>query len=129
MALYAISLSLFIALDLLWLGMIAKSFYFSQLGDLVRPQPGWVAAGAFYLIFIAGLTFFATHPANLSGSLLKAIVLGAAFGFVTYATYDLTNLATLKNWPITMSFVDMVWGAFLGAAVSGAAVSILKYFS
>ena len=127
--LFLISLPVLVALDLLWLGVIAKSFYFSQLGDLARAEPNWYAAAVFYPIFILGLTFFASHPAFLAGSLGKAILLGAFFGFVVYATYDLTNLAVLKNWPLAMSLVDIAWGAFLGGAVSAAAYSVLKALS
>lgn len=126
--LYLVSIPVFIIGDLTWLGFIARDFYFSQLGGMLRTPPNWYAAVTFYALFLLGLTFFATYPGYLSGSLIKTIVIGAFFGFIAYATYDLTNLATLKNWPLYMSIVDMVWGAFLGGAVAGITFSIVKFF-
>ncbi len=127
--LYLVSIPVFMAIDLLWLGVIAKSFYFEKLGSLLRTSPDWTAAVIFYLIFIFGLTFFATYPAYEAGSLVKAVLLGGLFGFMAYATYDLTNLATLKGWSLTVSLVDMAWGTFLGATVSSGAFLITRFFS
>ena len=117
--LYLIALSVFFIVDMLWIGVVARGFYLRELGELMTPNVNWYAAISFYLLFIIGLVYFVISPAVLSGSLLKAIVTGAFFGLIAYATYDLTNLATLKNWPLLMTFVDMAWGAFLGGAVSG----------
>lgn len=117
--LYFIALPIFFALDMLWLGVIAKNLYRQQIGFLMAPNVNWLAAIIFYLLFIAGLVTFVISPALTSRTLLQTIALGAFFGLVTYATYDLTSLATTKNWPLTITIIDLAWGSFLGAAVSG----------
>lgn len=116
--LYLIALPIFFVLDMVWLGVVAKNFYRSQLGGMMRADVQWVPAIAFYLLFIAGLVAFVISPAVARQSWQYALGMGALFGLVTYATYDLTNLATLKNWPITMTLVDLVWGAVLAGAIS-----------
>jgi uncharacterized membrane protein len=112
-----ISVPIFIVLDLLWLGVVAKSFYQAKLVHLLGPVV-WPAAIAFYAVFITGLTYFATYPAVMHSSLREAMYLGAMYGFFTYATYDLTNHATLRSWPLSVTIVDIVWGTLLGAAVA-----------
>lgn len=119
--LYLISVPIFFAVDMVWLGLVAKNFYVSQIGHLMGPV-NWTAAILFYLVFLVGLVIFAIQPAFLAGSVGKALLLGALFGFFTYATYDLTNLATLKDWPLLVTIVDMAWGTVLGAAVSAITV-------
>lgn len=116
--LYLIALPVFFAFDMLWLGLIAKNFYARQIGFLLKPDINWVAAIIFYLIFIAGLVIFVIAPAVEKSSWLQALMLGALFGLITYATYDLTNLATLKDWPLIVTIVDLAWGTALGALVS-----------
>lgn len=108
----------FAAIDLLWLGVIAKPFYSAQLGDLRADQFNIPAAIGFYVMIVAGVTIFALKPAFAEGSLMTAATYGALFGFFAYATYDLTNLATLRNWPVALTFVDMVWGTFLTSAAA-----------
>ncbi len=103
---------------MVWLGLVAKGFYAKHLGFLMRPDVNWLAAIIFYLLFIAGLIIFVVTPALAKGSWLYALSLGALFGLITYATYDLTNLATLKNWPLVVTLVDLLWGAVLAASVS-----------
>lgn len=120
---YLIALPLFLVIDMIWLAVIAKSFYARQLGFLMRPDINWLAAIIFYLLFIAGLVIFVISPALDKGSWQQALLFGALFGLITYATYDLTNLATLKDWPLMVTIVDLIWGAFIAAAVSG-----LTYF-
>lgn len=115
--LYLISVPIFFLIDMLWLGLIARNFYQSQIGHLMG-NVNWTAAIIFYLIFLVGLTFFAIYPAVMSGTLVTAILLGALFGFFTYATYDLTNLATLRDWPLPVVIVDIIWGTVLGASVA-----------
>jgi uncharacterized membrane protein len=117
-------------LDAAWLGLIAPAFYKKHIGFIMANKPNWLAAIAFYLIFILGLTIFVVYPGwkNVD-SLVKIGLLGAMFGLVTYATYDLTNQATLKNWPQIVTFVDLLWGTTLTAVVSVVAVSILKAFN
>ena len=116
--LYAIALPVFFAIDMLWLGLIAKDFYRAQIGTLLKSDVNWTAAIIFYLIFIAGLVVFVISPAMEKGSWAYAILLGALFGFVCYATYDLTNLAVAKDWPLLVTVVDLAWGAVLAASVS-----------
>ncbi len=116
--LYLIALPIFLILDGLWLGLIAKSFYAKQIGFLFKTDINWIAALVFYLLFIVALILFVINPAIEKGSLTHALLYGALFGFITYATYDLTNLATLKDWPIMVTIVDLIWGSFVTAAVS-----------
>jgi uncharacterized membrane protein len=126
--LYAISVPVFFIIDMIWLGFVANKFYQSQIGHLLGPV-NWPAAIIFYLVFLVGLTFFAIYPAAMKSSVVTALFLGAAFGFFTYATYDLTNLATLKDWPLTVVFVDILWGTVLGASVAAGTVLLYQFFS
>jgi uncharacterized membrane protein len=116
--LYAIALPVFFVIDMIWLGLIAKNFYRAQIGALMKSDVNWLAAIIFYLIFIAGLVVFVISPAIEKNSWIHALLLGALFGLVCYATYDLTNLAVAKNWPVLVTIVDLAWGAFLAASVS-----------
>jgi uncharacterized membrane protein len=125
--LYCISVPVFFIIDMIWLGVVARGFYQSRLGHLLG-EVNWLAAIIFYLIFLLGLTFFALYPAADQGSLMKALVFGALFGFFTYATYDLTNLATIKDWPLSVTLVDMVWGTVLGGVVSVVTVYVYRLF-
>lgn len=118
--LYAIALPVFFAIDMIWLGLVAKDFYRGQIGMLMKSNINWTAAILFYLLFIVGLVLFVITPAVEKGSWTYALLFGALFGLITYATYDLTNLATLKDWPLWVSIVDLGWGAVLAAAVSTA---------
>lgn len=115
--LYLIALPIFFGLDLLWLGVVAKRFYQSQLAHLMRDNVNWWAAMVFYLLFIGGMVLFVIAPAMEKKSGSYALVYGALFGLITYATYDLTNLATLKNWPLVVVFVDIAWGIVLSMSV------------
>ena len=104
--------------DLLWLGIVAKNLYKKYLGFMMADRPNWVAAIAFYLIYIFGLVYFIVYPATVDGTFQTVLMNGMVFGFITYSTYDLTNLATLKGWPLTITLVDLMWGTFLGGSVS-----------
>lgn len=117
--LYLVTLPLLAIIDLAFIGGVAKPFYKSQLGTLLSANPVWWAVVAFYLLYVAGLVFFAIQPAVEARSLVRAVVLGGFFALVAYGTYDLTNQATLTGWPILMTFVDMAWGTFAGASISG----------
>jgi uncharacterized membrane protein len=119
-----IALPIFFGIDMVWLGLIAKNFYAQRIGLLMKPDINWPAAILFYLLFIIGLVVFVIMPAFEKGSWLHALSLGALFGLIAYATYDLTNLATLKNWPLSVTIVDLAWGAVLGALVSGVTYTI-----
>ena len=116
--LYAISVPVFFLIDMVWLGLIAKNFYQEKLGYIMGDVQ-WIPAILFYLLFLIGLTFFATYPGVQAGAWKTAALYGALFGFFTYITYDLTNLATLKGWPLSVVIVDIVWGTVLGALVAG----------
>lgn len=99
-----------VALDVLWIGFIAKQLYQTGIGHLMAEKPNLLAAAAFYLIFCAGLLWFAILPSPLKPGMAAAITSAAVFGFCAYATYDLTNLATLKAWPVSVALIDMLWG-------------------
>jgi uncharacterized membrane protein len=115
---YLLTTVVFFSIDLLWLGLIAKGFYSRQLANFLSPEVNWVAAIVFYLLFIIGIFIFAILPAVEKQSWLHALIYGGLFGFFAYATYDLTNLATLSNWPIKVVIVDILWGLVLTASVS-----------
>ncbi len=121
--LYAYSVPVFFLIDMVWLGVVAKDFYQAKIGFLLGPV-NWTAAILFYLLFLVGLTFFATYPGVQASSIKMAAVYGGLFGFFTYLTYDLTNLATLKNWPLSVVIVDIIWGVVLGALVAGVVAAI-----
>lgn len=127
--LYAIALPIFFAIDMVWLGLIAKNFYRQQIGALLKPDVDWIAAITFYLIFIAGLIVFVVAPAVEKRQWSQALIMGAFFGLVTYATYDLTNLAVAKDWPLLVTIVDMAWGTFLGATVAMLTTIIAQRFA
>jgi len=123
---YFFTLIPFVALDAVWLGLVAPKFYRSQIGYIMAERPNWFAAAAFYLLFIAGMVFCVT---GREGSISQAVLRGAVFGFICYATYDLTNLATLKGWPILVTVVDMTWGTVLGGGTALLAVWLKGFFS
>ena len=116
--LYAIALPTFLVIDLIWLGVVARSFYQSHMGHLMRSNVNWAAAIAFYLLFVAGIVVLVVSPAIERRSLMAALALGGLFGLVTYAAYDLTNLATLEGFPLRVALVDLAWGTVLCATVS-----------
>lgn len=122
--LYLIALPVFFAIDMVWLGLVAKGFYRRQIGFLMRDGFNWPAAVAFYLLFVLGLVVFVIAPAIDRDSWMRALGYGALFGLITYATYDLTNLATVRDWPLLLTTVDLAWGATLAAAVSVATYGI-----
>ena len=115
---YLSMLLCFFAVDLIWLGVVARGFYQKQIGFLLRPSPNWTVAILFYLIYLTGILVFVVSPALQAESWRKALFLGAFFGFVTYATYDLTNHATVKGWPWIVSVVDICWGTVLCCTVA-----------
>jgi uncharacterized membrane protein len=115
---YAVTLPIFFAIDLVWLGVVARDFYRRQLGHLLSPNINWPAAILFYVVFIAGIVFFAVKPALETGSSARALASGAFLGFLAYATYDLTNQATIRDWPVLVTLVDLAWGTALSGAVA-----------
>lgn len=112
---YVITAAVFLTFDLLWLSYVAKSFYFNRLGHLLRQRPKMGVAASFYLVYVVGVVFFAIIPALSAGKSEIALLYGAIFGFFAYATYDITNFATLKNWPWSVTLVDITWGTLLTA--------------
>ncbi|HSM18126.1 MAG TPA: DUF2177 family protein [Gemmatimonadales bacterium] len=127
--LYFATLVVFLAIDMVWLGVLAKGFYQRHLGDLLRPDVRWGAALLFYLIFVGGVLLFAVLPALERASFRYAVLLGGLFGMIAYATYDLTNLATLRGFPPIVAVVDMVWGFVLTAVVAGAGYKIAGWMA
>jgi uncharacterized membrane protein len=117
--LYGVAITTFLAIDLIWLGLVARPFYQTHLGHLMRANVNWVAAIVFYLVFVIGIVLLVVWPAVERHSLSHALLFGALFGLVTYAAYDLTNLATLEGFPLKVALVDLVWGTVLCATVSG----------
>lgn len=115
-----------LAVDAVWLGLVAKNFYRQQLGDLMLETVKLPVAALFYILYSAAVVLLASAAAARSGTLQDAIFLGAVLGFAAYGTYDITNLATLKNWPVVMSIVDMVWGTVLTAAVAAVGFWLLR---
>lgn len=122
--LYGTAFVFFIIIDFLWIGVIARSFYQKHIGYLLG-EFVWPPVIIFYALFILGLTFFVLSPLK-DAPLLQVFLTGAFFGLVTYATYDLTNHATVANWPTIVTVVDMCWGAFLGGAVSLCTVYVYR---
>ena len=116
--LFAIALPTFLVIDLVWLGVIARPFYQTHLGHLMRSDVNWVAAAVFYLVFVAGIVVFVVWPAIERESLGHALLFGAFFGLVTYAAYDLTSLAVMEGFPVKIALVDLLWGSVLCASVS-----------
>jgi uncharacterized membrane protein len=115
---WAASMVAFLAIDLVWLGIVARGFYRDRLGDLLRPDVNWTAALLFYALYVAAVLFFAVAPALERGGLGRAVLLGALFGGIAYATYDLTNLATLRGFPTVVAVVDIAWGCVLTGSVA-----------
>ena len=125
--LYGLTVPLFFVIDIIWLGVVAKSFYQKNLKYILSPNVNWTAAIIFYLIYIVGILIFAVVPAVTKDSLRYAVVWGALFGFFTYATYDLTNLALIKDWPLKIVVVDILWGVVLCSTVAVLSYYIAKW--
>ena len=118
---YLGALLTFSFMDAIWLGSIATDFYFGQLGSLLRDEPNWLAAIIFYLLYIFGIVYFSIRPSLKSGNFKTVIRDGCLFGLLAYATYDMTNLATVTNWPVIVTIVDIFWGVVItsSSAISG----------
>lgn len=115
---YLAALLTFFLADMAWLGTMAPRFYRPTLGDIAISGVNLAPAMVFYALYPVGLLIFATSPSLKSGSITTAVVYGALFGFFTYATYDLTNYATLRNWTLHLTLVDVAWGTILAAITS-----------
>lgn len=121
---YVVTAVVFLILDSIWLGVISRSLYQREIGGLLLAKPNFVAAAIFYLLYIAGLVYFCVVPGVIETSAVRGLVNGVFFGVVAYATYDLTNLATLKDWSTTLVFVDIAWGAVASGIASAVAVLV-----
>lgn len=116
-----------LALDAVWLGLVAKSTYQAGIGHLMAAQPVIPAAAVFYIVYAAGLMVFAVAPQAEDAGWTKTLVMGALFGFFAYATYDLSNLATLKDWPVRLTVIDMAWGTLISAASACAGKAAMNW--
>ena len=125
---YLITFASFAVIDAIWLGLVARTLYREQIGFLMRSSTNWLAAILFYLFYIVGILFFVVQPALDRGSWSYALLVGFLFGFVTYMTYELTNLATLEGWPVLITVVDILWGTVLGGAVSLLSYTLIRVF-
>jgi len=123
---YICTFLVFIVIDLIWLGFIARSFYRKQLSNLIAGKVKWIPALVFYFIYIIGVLLLVIVPAFDKASPSYAVLKGALLGFVSYSTYDLSNMATLKNWSIKVVFADIIWGTILTATVSLISYSIAQ---
>lgn len=125
---YLIALIVFIIIDGIWLLFISKNLYQKELGHLLTTNPKLMAAAIFYLLFLVGLVYFVINPGIEKESIKTIIISGLLFGLITYATYDLTNLATLKNWPLKITIIDLIWGSSLSSIVSVITYYIYNFF-
>ncbi|MDI6900601.1 MAG: DUF2177 family protein [Anaerosomatales bacterium] len=124
---YGASLIAFLGIDAVWLTTMSDRFYRKQLGDLMRDDPDLGVALAFYLLYVAGVLLLVVLPAAEKGSLLQAVGFGALLGVVAYGTYDITNLATVRDWPVVVTAVDLVWGGTLTGAVSAVGYLVARW--
>lgn len=122
---YVATAVVFLILDSIWLGLISRNIYQAEIGGLLLAKPNFVAAAIFYIIYIAGLVYFCVVPGVVETSAVRGLVNGVFFGIVAYATYDLTNLATLKDWSMTLVFIDIAWGAVASGIAAAVAVVII----
>ena len=128
LASYAAAALLMVALDGLWLGLLAKDFYRQGLGQLMAASPRWLPALLFYLLYPLGLLYFAVLPQNQDAGFVQAMWRGALFGLFAYGTYDLSNLATLKDWPALVSVIDIAWGTIVSClATMGGRLAIDRF--
>lgn len=115
---YLVAFAAFMVIDLLWLGLVAQKIYQKYLGYLMAKTVNWTAALTFYALFVFGIVYFVLNPSLAEPNLTQLLTRAALFGLLTYATYDLTNLATVRDWPITITIIDLVWGTTLSVSVS-----------
>jgi uncharacterized membrane protein len=125
---YLITFTSFAVIDAIWLGLVARTVYREQIGFLMRSNTNWLAAILFYLFYIVGILFFVVQPALDRANWSYALLVGFLFGFVTYMTYELTNLATLEGWPVLITVVDILWGTVLGGTVSLLSYTLIRLF-
>ena len=128
LAYFTVTFVVFMGIDLVWLGFVAKNIYSKYLGYLMAPNINWLAAMVFYVIFIIGILYFVIAPSLVDRDFTQLVIRAMLFGFITYATYDLTNLATVRDWPITITIIDLIWGTTLSTSVSVISYLIITNF-
>ncbi|SEJ03025.1 Uncharacterized membrane protein [Variovorax sp. OK605] len=126
---WAVTFVVLLVIDMIWLGVVAKGMYQEAMGDLMSPNPRLGFAAVFYLAYPIGLLVFAIVPGLDQQGVLRAALLGALFGLFCYATYDLTNLAVIRNWPLALSFIDIAWGALVSGVAAAAGAAALRWFA
>jgi uncharacterized membrane protein len=126
---YLASAATLVVLDAIWLTLAVPRLYQPALGDLLAPQPNFLVAAVFYLLYLVGVVVFAVLPAVEGKSLLQALALGALLGLVAYGTYDFTNLSTLRDWPVGLSLIDVAWGTFLTGAAATVGYLVVSRFA
>lgn len=125
---YIATFVIFMGIDMIWLGVISKKLYAEKLGYIMASKVNWLAAVIFYLLFIVGLLFFVILPAIQKGSWSYALLAGLLFGLITYATYDLTNLATIRDWPLLITIIDLIWGSFISGTTAVLSFLVIQKF-
>ncbi len=128
LAAYAVTALVFLALDMIWLGYVARDLYRAEMGSLLADPINMPAATAFYLVYVAGLVFFAVLPGLEASSIMRAAALGAVLGFLAYATYDLTGLAVIRGFSAKLALIDMAWGAVVSALAASAGTFVALKF-
>lgn len=125
---FSITFAIFLVIELIWLTLIAKDFYQKEIGYIMSPKPNLIATSLFAILFVLGMVFFVINPAIEKNSWIYAALVGIFYGLITYSTYTLTNLATLKGWPLKVSIIDLIWGSLLGGIVSTISYMLLNLF-
>ena len=124
---YLLTFAVFLVVDLFWLGVVAKPIYQKFLGEFLAESPNWKAAFLFYSLYVVGVMIFAVMPGIEKESAIRAIIMGAGFGFFAYMTYELTNLAVLKDWPVGIVYIDILWGIVLTAVTAGVGFYVTRW--
>jgi uncharacterized membrane protein len=125
---YLIILVVFLVFDVAWIGVVARKFYAKSIGFLMAKKPNWTPAICFYLLYVLGIMFFVVNPAIEKESIAFAVLSGGFFGLIAYSTYDLTNLATIKDWPIKLTVIDLIWGGVLTSITSMISFTFISLF-
>lgn len=125
---WAVTFVVLLVIDMIWLGVIAKGMYQEAMGDLMSPNPRLAFAAVFYLAYPIGLLVFAIVPGLAAQGVMRAALMGGLFGLFCYATYDLTNLAVIRNWPLALSFIDIAWGTLVSGVAAAAGAAALRWF-
>ncbi|MBD8891363.1 DUF2177 family protein [Roseibium litorale] len=126
---YLSTVVVFLLIDFVWLSKVATKFYFDRIGHLMMDKPNLMAAAIFYAVYVVGLVIFAVSPALSSGRMTTALIYGALFGFFTYATYDMTNYATLRGWPLPVVMLDISWGVLISVVSAAAGFYLTRMFT